>query len=142
MVRYRGQASGVEIGEFSSTIRQEDETDKKNSPLALKGGGEELPDTGKEAGMLGFVLLIHRRSGLNQWIQVNLPLGGLVDGQIGRRLDRRRRCFGRAILGREDEWRIHLHVDLVRLRSRQRSRFRAIRQASRGAIRTRVMIRH
>ena len=89
---------------------------------------EELPYAAKKAWMFRFLLGLRWRSRLNDGIDVNLLLRGLIGRQIRRGLRRSRRRFRSTILCTEYKRRIDLHVHVVRLRCRKRPGFRTIRQ--------------
>ena len=91
---------------------------------------EELPYTAKKAWTFRFLLRLRRRGRLNDGIDVNLLLRGLSGWQIRRGLRGRRRRdrFRSTILCTEDKRRIDLDVYIIRLRCRERGRFRTIRQ--------------
>ena len=97
--------------------------------LSLENRGEESSYALEESGMLGF--LLRRRGWLNDRIEVNLALRGLVGRQVRwglrRNRDRGRSRF-RTILCTEDKRSIDLHVNVVWLRCREGGRLRTIRQ--------------
>ena len=89
---------------------------------------EELSYAAKKARMFRFLLRFHRRGRLNDGIDVNRLLRGLIGRQIRRGLGRSRSRFRSTILCTEDKGRINLHVRVIRLRCRKRRGFRTIRQ--------------
>ena len=78
--------------------------------------------------MLGLLLRLRRRGWLNDRIKVDLALRGLVEREIWRGLRGSRRRFRGTIFCREYKGSVDLNVNVVRIRCRKRSRFRAIRQ--------------
>ena len=110
--------------------------------VSLEDPGEESSHAIEETGMLGFLLRLRRRGWLNDRIEVDLALRGLVEREIWRGLRGSRRRFRGTIFCSEYKGSVDLNVNVVRIRCRKRSCLRTIRQLRASGAGTCAAARH